>query len=55
MLSDLTLEICVPSLRWIEAHLMQRKIPNYFILAWIRKGRRIKGPEGIEGKRLIVD
>ena len=24
---DLTLEMCVPSLRWIEAHRMHRKIP----------------------------
>lgn len=29
MLSDLTLDICVPSLRWIDAHRMHRKMPNY--------------------------
>jgi hypothetical protein len=28
ILSDLTFEICVPSLRWRAAHRMQRKIPN---------------------------
>lgn len=28
MLSDLTLDICVPSLRWIDAHRMHRKMPN---------------------------
>lgn len=27
MVMDLTLEICVPSLRWIAAHRMHRKIP----------------------------
>lgn len=28
MLNDLTLEIWVPSLRWIVAHRIHRKIPN---------------------------
>jgi len=28
ILNDLTLEICVPSFRWREAHLIQRKIPS---------------------------
>lgn len=34
MLSDLTLDICVPSLRWIDAHRMHRKMPNYHELAF---------------------
>src|SRR5947208_7251886 len=29
MLSDLTFDMCVPSLRWREAHRMQRKTPSY--------------------------
>lgn len=29
MLKDLTLEICVPSLRWIAAHRMHKKMPIY--------------------------
>jgi hypothetical protein len=29
MLKDLTLDIWVPSLRWMVAHRMQRKMPNY--------------------------
>ena len=29
MLKDLILEMCVPSLRWSEAHRMHRNIPNY--------------------------
>lgn len=29
MLKDLTLEICVPSLRWMAAHRMHRKMPIY--------------------------
>jgi hypothetical protein len=29
MLSDLTLEMCVPSFRWRAAHRMHRKIPSY--------------------------
>lgn len=34
MLSDLTLDICVPSLRWMDAHRMHRKMPNYHGLAF---------------------
>ena len=29
MLSDLTFDMCVPSLRWSEAHRMQRKTPSW--------------------------
>lgn len=39
MLSDLTLDICVPSLRWIDAHRMHRKIPNYVKLV-VCEGQR---------------
>lgn len=28
MLRDLTLEMCVPSLRWMAAHRMHKKTPN---------------------------
>ena len=29
MLSDLTFEMCVPSLRWMAAHRMHRNMPSY--------------------------
>lgn len=43
MLSDLILDICVPSLRWIDAHRMHRKMPNYDQLAscWYETGTEV--------------
>lgn len=32
ILKDFTLDIWVPSFLWIDAHLMQRKMPNCFEL-----------------------
>lgn len=45
MLSDLTLDICVPSLRWIDAHRMHRKMPNYHALVFcdVHRGEKHVG------------
>lgn len=56
MLSDLTLEMCVPSLRWIDAHRMHRKMPNYHesVLSDFQEGEervgRVMG--GVEALRM---
>lgn len=45
MLSDLTLDICVPSLRWIDAHRMHRKMPNCHQLVFrgVQRGEKRVG------------
>lgn len=45
MLSDLTLDICVPSLRWIDAHRMHKKMPNYHELVFcdVQRGKKRVG------------
>lgn len=42
MLKDLTLEMCVPSLRCMAAHRMHRKMPNYATCQPRVLGRRIR-------------
>lgn len=55
MLSDLTLEICVPSLRWIDAHRMHRKMPNYheLVCCTVQGGKQRVGRVG-EGVEMLA-
>ena len=52
MLNDLTLEMCVPSLRCKAAHRMHRKMPSYGICQYrVRDGRIGDGLESMEYSR----